>query len=354
MTQTKMIKETLDNVLLNNDTVFIVPHNSPEPDFDALGAALGIGLICRKNKKKCYIIVDVDLNKFGAEERKVVEYLAKEFNVINSKLASELITDKSLMVAVDVSKEMLLSDEAKKLIPKFNDIFILDHHKADERTLHTEYSFIDDNLSSTCEEITRLLCAYGIKYTPEEANYLTAGIFLDTKGFSKNSSGETFDIITKLVKKGASITAVNNMFSADYEEDKKMHRIINNVVFPTQVYAIAVDEDTTKIYNAVDIAKAADYLLKYKIYASFALGYIDEETIAISARSKGEIDVSAIMKVFGGGGNVYSGAARIKGESIESVIAKLEILLNPASYLSSGDIQISFDDEGPTLVLTKM
>lgn len=354
MTQTKTIKEALDNVLLNNDTVFIVPHNSPEPDFDALGAALGIGLICRKNKKKCYIIVDVDLNKFGVEERKVVEYLAREFNVISSKLASELITDKSLMVAVDVSKEMLLSDDAKKLLPKFNDIFILDHHTIDERTISSIYSFIDDSLSSTCEEITRLLCAYGIKYTPEEANYLTAGIFLDTKGFSKNSTGETFDIVTKLVKKGASITEVNNMFSADYEEDKKMHRIINNVVFPTQVYAIAVDEDTTKIYNAVDIAKAADYLLKYKIYASFALGYIDEETIAISARSKGEIDVSTIMKVFGGGGNMYSAAARIKGESIESVISKLEILLNPASYLSSDDIQISFDESGPTLKLSKM
>ena len=51
MTQTKVIKDALDDALLNNDTVFIVPHNSPEPDFDALGAALGIGLICKKNKR---------------------------------------------------------------------------------------------------------------------------------------------------------------------------------------------------------------------------------------------------------------------------------------------------------------
>ena len=72
---------------------------------------------------------------------------------------------------------------------------------------------------------------------------------------------------------------------------------------------------------------------------------LDDETIAISARSKGEIDVSSIMKVFGGGGNETSAAARVKGESIESVIKKLEILLNPASYLSSSDIKISFDEE---------
>ena len=344
MTQTKVIKEALDHALLNNDTVFIVPHNSPEPDFDALGAALGIGLICKKNKKKCYIIVDVDLSKFGAEERKVVEYLAKEFNVINSKLAKELLTDKSLMVAVDVSKEMLLSDDAKKLIPLFNDIFIIDHHKVDENSIPTMYSFIDDKLSSTCEEITRLLCSYRIDYKPEEANIFASGIFLDTNKLTKNATGETFAIVTKLVTKGANVTEVNNMFSADYEEDKKMHRIINNVVFPTQVYAIAVDEDTTKIYNAVDIAKAADYLLRYKIKASFALGYVDEDTIAISARSKGELDVSAVMKIFGGGGNEYSAAARIKGESLEKVKAKLEFLLNPASYLSTQDTSYTFDE----------
>ena len=60
------------------------------------------------------------------------------------------------------------------------------------------------------------------------------------------------------------------------------------------------------------------------------------------------------MKVFGGGGNETSAAARVKGESVASIIAKLEILLNPASYLSSDDIQITFEDEGPKLKLTKM
>lgn len=38
MTQTKKIKEALNKVFLNNDTVFIVPHYHPNPDFDALGA----------------------------------------------------------------------------------------------------------------------------------------------------------------------------------------------------------------------------------------------------------------------------------------------------------------------------
>ena len=353
MTQTKQIKSTLDKVFLNNDTVFIVPHNSPVPDFDALGAALGIALICKKNKKKNYIIIDIDLNKFGAEERKVVEYLAKEFNVINSKLASELITDKSLMVAVDVSKEMLLSEDEKNLLPRFNDIFLLDHHKLDERTISTPYTFVNDKLSSTCEEIARLLCAYGIKVTPEIANYLFAGIALDTCKLTKNATEETFGVVTKLLAKGADLTNVYNMLSSDYETDKRMLRIINNVVFPTHIYAIAADEEENKIYDPVDIAKAADYLLNYKINASFALGYIDEDTISISARSKGGVDVSAIMKMFGGGGNEFSGAARVKGESISSIRAKLEFILNPTAYLNADDLCFCFGEEGMQLQLKK-
>lgn len=349
MTQTKMIKDALDNALLNNDTVFIVPHNSPVPDFDALGASLGIALICKKNKKKSYIVIDIDLNKFGAEERKVVEYLAKNFNVVNSKLASELMTDKSLMVAVDVSKEMLLSEDTKKIIPNFNDIFLIDHHTVDERTISTKYTFVNDKLSSTCEEISRLLCLYGIKISPEVANYLFAGIALDTCKLTKNATGDTFGAVTKLLAKGADLTTVYNMLSSDYETDKKMLRIINNVVFPTQIYAIAADEEENKIYDPVDIAKASDYLLNYKINASFALGYIDEDTIAISARSKGGVDVSAIMKLFGGGGNEFSAAARVKGETIDSIRTKLEFVLNPTSYLKSGDL--SFELEGPEMQL---
>ena len=64
---------------------------------------------------------------------------------------------------------------------RFNNIFLLDHHKLDERTISTPYTFVNDKLSSTCEEIARLLCAYGIKVTPEIANYLFAGIMKQIK-----------------------------------------------------------------------------------------------------------------------------------------------------------------------------
>ena len=66
-----------------------------------------------------------------------------------------------------------------------------------------------------------------------------------------------------------------------------------------------------------DIAKAADRMLKYKGNdASFVMGHISDDVITVSARSKGNIDVSEIMKALGGGGNIQNAGARVTDKSI--------------------------------------
>ena len=47
MDNSTYIKASLDRLLEENDNVFVVPHI--RPDFDAVGSALGIALICKKN-----------------------------------------------------------------------------------------------------------------------------------------------------------------------------------------------------------------------------------------------------------------------------------------------------------------
>lgn len=330
MHDSRVAKECLDKLLNENDTVFIVPHN--RPDMDAIGSSIGISLICKKNKKKSYIVVDDNIEKIEAATRKVIEEVKNDFDIIRASDIEELITDKSLMICVDVNKDYLIS--TNKYIGMFNDIMILDHHKMDEHTIKTQYSFIDESLSSTCEEVSRLVFLNNVKINQDYANYLLAGIILDTNKLSKNVSSDTFLVATKLTSKGADATIANNMFLEDFEHDRAIQRIVDNTVFPTYVFAIASDVDGSgRIYDLEDIAKASDYLLKYQVNASFAIAYIDEETISISARSKGIIDVSKIMKLFGGGGNEHSGAARIKGMTIEEVKKALCDLLVPTNYL---------------------
>ena len=101
-------------------------------------------------------------------------------------------------------------------------------------------------------------------------------------------------------------------------------------------YAASDDEE----YSREEIAKAADYALRFHVNATFAMAYIDPETIYISARSKGIIDVSKIMKLIGiGGGNEHSAAAKVTGMSIEEVKLKLNSLLIPTTYLDQVSLE---------------
>lgn len=348
MDNSAYIKASLDRLLEENDNVFVVPHI--RPDFDAIGAAIGIALICKKNNKNCFIVIDDDYDKLEPETRKVLENIKNNFNFIRSNDLPIYLTPRSMMVAVDANKDYLLC--TKNYLSEFKNIVVIDHHKTDEHTIKTPYLFVDESISSVCEEVSRLLFLYGVKLSPDYANYLLAGIILDTNKLSKNTNAKTFEVASKLTASGADPTIANNMFLEDFEHDRAIQRLVDNTDFQNYIFAIASDsEDSGRIYEPEDIAKAADYLLKYNINCSFAMAYIDDITISVSARSKGLIDVSKIMRLFGGGGNEYSAAAKIKGKNLQEVKSLLISSLMPGAYIENANI--SFVDEKPMKLTMK-
>lgn len=328
MQNSKDIKSILDSLLLENNQVFIVPHK--RPDFDAIASSIGMSLICSKNGKKNYIIIDDDIEKLEKETKKIIKNIKDDFEIITSKEAKKLMSDKSLMIVVDTNKEYLVPTE--EYLTSFNKIFVLDHHKTDDYTINTRYLFTDNTLSSASEEISRLLFLYGIDLKPEYATYLLAGIILDTNKLSINVSKQTFDVAGELISRGASPSIVNDMFLEDFEQDRAVQRLIDNTDFPACIFAIACDT-SDKIYEVEAIAKAADYLLKYRVNMTFAIGKIDDDTISISARSRGDIDASRIMELLGGGGNQYRAAAKVKGMSVDEIKTFINNLLIPTREL---------------------
>ena len=136
---------------------------------------------------------------------------------------------------------------------------------------------------------------------------------------------------------------VNNMFSDDIEHVKKVHRLTDSSMISGYIFAIASEDDNSIIFDREDIAKAANAILtykvgslnsqKYQVDASFAMGYITEDTISISARSKGVVDVSKIMQELGGGGSKCSAYARVQGMSMEEIKARINELLTPTYSL---------------------
>ncbi len=324
----KEFKIKLDELISSSDRVFISPHI--RADYDALAASIAMSLIVKKLDKEAYIVMGDDIDKME-QGMKTIYNEAKEISsFIFQNKVEQMLTDNSLLIAVDMNKTYLTV--CSTFLDRFKNIAIIDHHDSDQDTIVTDYQYIMPKLSSASEILTEMLLLSNVKITSRIADYLLAGIFLDTNKFTKNASTKTMETIYKLTKKGGEIARVTDFFTEDYLVDRKIQNLVSKTRFITYTVAVAID-NTDTLYTREELAKVADYLLKYQnIDATFALGLTNEDIISISARSKGNIDVSDVMREMGGGGNEFSAASQIKDSTLEDTNDKLTRKLVPSCY----------------------
>ncbi len=346
-------KNTLDKLFEESDRVFITGHL--EPDMDAIGAAIGMSLLCKKNKRKSYIVVDEPIEK---NAREFILETKDEIEYISASQVPELLTDKSMLISVDNNKVGRTS--VKDYLNRFQSVFILDHHNEDEGTIKTPYKCIDTKFSSTCEAVSVLAFLSRAKLPQHVTNYLYAGIKLDTKDFTKNvSTSLSHQVAGKLILKGANLKYIKRWFKRSPEEDQIIQELTSKAVVYPYTYAVSCVTDENKTYSSVDLAKAADALLNYDFSAIFVIAKTDEDSIAISARSNGDVDVGKIMSCYNlvkggrGGGTPISAGAQVKGRTIEEVRKILSGLLIPCNIVTEqqpteGQKQLLLTDQKKT------
>jgi len=331
----KEFKIRLEEKIKNSDAVFLTPHLNA--DFDTIASCIGMALIVKKIGKVPHIIIDEELVTMEPGVKIIVDEIGKmpickdgdTISIINSTKYKKMQGPNDLLIALDLNKKYLTS--CRDYLSLFKDIVLIDHHKEDDNTIESECKFIDISASSVSELITELMIFYQIKYNKRIADYLLAGIYLDTNKFRRNTTAKTMKLIAKLMEKGADLNRVNDLFSEDFLSDRKVQDLVGKADFFTYTVALVVADSTDK-FNREELAKVADYLLRFRADATFAVGYIDNDTISISARSKGQVSVGDIMREFNGGGNNYSAAGKITGEDIKEVGMKLERKIKPPFY----------------------
>ncbi len=315
------LKDTLTRLLNSNDTVFIISHD--RPDFDALGASIGMAFICEKMKKKPYIIISEEFKDMDKSTSTVVGDMKNRFNVIRKEEIESYKGNDNLLIVLDTNKEYMISVNSKD----FDDVIVIDHHSQDDKTIKNAYKFIEVGVSSTCEIVEGLIGQFKVKYDPKYyASYLLAGIELDTKGYDKNATDKTHDAASRLLRAGADKSYVKELFAEDFAKDRAIQMLVSETKIFDFSLAVACQNSSLDVtYTREDLAKAADYMLKFNTDATFAIGRIDGENFYISARSNGLLNVGNIMSVFSnGGGNAHSAAAKIPAilslEELQSTI----------------------------------
>ncbi|AFA50272.1 DHH family phosphoesterase [Acetobacterium woodii] len=302
----------LKELIKEADHVLLMGHQNP--DMDCLGSAVGLLGACKSMGKEAKIIV----REINYSIKSLFEYLleneAYQDAFITPKEAENYATQNTLLIILDTQTVTYL--EMPNMVDIIAKIVIIDHHRRSGKAIEeTLLNYTEVYASSTCELVTELLQYFDEKNSLSvvEANALMAGMCMDTKMFTMKTGVRTFEAAAYLKRKGAD-TIISKILLQD---DLNTYTAKSDAVKNAKIYfgniAISTFENNTD-YGKVIAAQASDELLNIKgIIASFII-LKNNEGLAISARSMGEVNVQVILEELGGGGHLAIAGAQFPGE----------------------------------------
>lgn len=320
----RVISHALRDILIEGDKVIIMGHKSP--DMDAIGAAIGVSRIAKMNNLESYIVLndsDID-DTLQRVMREIDEKPDLKERFITSEEAWHEMTSRTTLVVVDTHKPELVIDE--NLLNKANRKVVIDHHRRGESIISSPLLvYMEPYASSTAELVTELLEYQPTEHrlTRIESTIMLAGIIVDTRNFTLRTASRTFDAASFLRSHGADTILCQHFLKDDIDTYIKRSDLIKTVKLFRGGVAIA-HGDEEQIYHPVTVAQAADELLGLEgVEASYVVAKRSEDTVGISARSLGEVNVQLTMEALGGGGHLSNAATQIKDSTVEEAIEKL-------------------------------
>ncbi|MFI3257690.1 MAG: bifunctional oligoribonuclease/PAP phosphatase NrnA [Spirochaetales bacterium] len=291
--------ELFDNFINTHDNFIIAGHK--EPDGDCIASSLVLASILKQIGKTYTVMSQGPFRR--SEVGLYEELFQKEYDILTVDLK------KTGLFIVDCSEMHRLGEDIEKQVAGF-DTFIIDHHK----TSHTdnEYSIIDCTAPATVSLIQQLYEHRFGEIAEDDARLLFFGLATDT-GFFRfldTTSENIFVAASRLVKAGANPHKTYEKIQSGKPFDtRKLLSIVLGratqyfdgrliITFETMAdtkkYA-RDGRDTDMLYQillATDKAEAVVFL-RQESGTQCTAGF----------RSKGDVDVSAVAAVFGGGGH---------------------------------------------------
>lgn len=319
--KTRSFAVALKDFIANSDKVIFMGHSGL--DYDSLGAALGLQRAVRTLGKEPYIVMDQSpaVEKMADEIAKIEEYRGM---LISSEAARNMITMNTLLIVVDTHRPSMLPDSG--LLNKTTKVVVIDHHRrSTDFVSNVSLVYHEPYASSTCEMATEILQYIddNKKMTAFESKALYTGIVMDTKNFSVKTGVRTFEAASYLRRYGLNTQEVRKLF--DIDKDSYVHRaeIIKNSVSAAQGMLVSVCDEAYPNMKVISSQAADEMLNLVGVQAAFVI-YPMENSICISARSLGNVNVQVIVEKLGGGGHATVAGAQVKSRDVEAVYEQLE------------------------------
>jgi c-di-AMP phosphodiesterase-like protein len=314
--KSRIMAESLRSLIAECDNVIVMGHKFA--DFDSLGASIGIARIARILGKP----VNIVLNRTTSLTGPVVEVFDKiaDYNdlFVDPSTGLDCLKFKTLLVICDVHSPEYL--ESPDIYRNAGLVAVIDHHrKMADYITNANFNYHEPYASSACEIVTELLQYLDgdNNTTKEEAGALLSGIVLDTKNFCFKTSFRTFEAAAYLRRIGADPIEVKKIFQSGFGSYVRKTEFIQAAEFYFDHIAISIWNGEPFENAKTVMSQAADELLSIEgVEASFVL-YPYGDTVHLSSRSLGTVNVQLIMEALGGGGHLTTAGAQITGDVLQ-------------------------------------
>jgi phosphoesterase RecJ-like protein len=195
----------------------------------------------------------------------------------------------------------------------------IDHHPGNAR--YGAINWFDAGAAACAEMVFAIVQALGVPLTVEIATHVYVGILTDTGSFHySNITPRTFDICRQLVEAGVDPPRVaRSIFDSNTLGRLKLFgSVLSTIELEDEgrLAVVCVDramaaaaggtyEDTEGLINLPLTVKEIQAVVFFKENAT--------DEYRVSLRSKGEIDVCAVAKQFGGGGHKNASGCTVSG-----------------------------------------
>ena len=290
------------DLINKSEKIILACHMNP--DGDAIGSMLGLGLGLLKLKKNVKMLCPDPV-----PERYLTLPCAKRICQTYQETAD-------LAISVDCGAIVQLS-RLEQAFEKSKRIVEIDHHVY--RTRFGDIQLIDRNVCSVVEIIYLLLQELGVKMDKRIAECLLISALIETSSFSRQDiKTTTFDFCSKLMQVGVDFSEV----SERYYWKKRLSSIqLAGLCFTR----IAVRAKNNLVWSAIykkdfkkykghqdDVDAVADDMMMIEgVNVAVLFREIEDNMLRVSLRSKPGINVGELATIYGGGGHRDVAGCRI-------------------------------------------
>lgn len=328
----RMFSGSVANLVRKSKHVIIMGHK--DADFDSIGACVGMSKLALELNDNVEVALDVDL--LSKTSKKLIEELKDTtfYNLVKKpEVVLENMVKESLLIVVDNHSDVLA--ESKEILDMSKNTIVIDHHRRGEVMIENPIlTYIEPYASSTCELVTELIEFQigNIELSSLEATAMLAGIIMDTKSFVYRTGNRTFDAAATLKAKGADTILIQDLLKEELDIVMLKNSLISSLVVND---GCAITSTTEYVSQSV-LAQVADEILRISgVKASFVIGKFDDNTVSLSARSLGDVNVQVVAEKLGGGGHLTAAAARINSDDVNSIVESVKDILGGELYESN-------------------